>query len=238
MARINDKDYNDHFTLANIPYGVISTPDNSQARIATRLHGSFFVISELIQCGLLGNLDSTIQKALSADRLNEFASLPREAHRQVRQGLQKVLDTAEAQKHAKPVASVKYHMPISIGDFTDFSCSRNHVLNASRAMTGKESIPPGFLHFPIGYSGRCSSIVAGETVVKRPTGQFLENGSVVLKPSEKVDFELELGVIVGKDSTHGSPVPIDRAEEYMFGVVLVNDWSCKSNCRKVDQNLM
>ena len=94
----------------------------------------------------------------------------------------------------------------------------------------KRFLPPGFLHFPIGYSGRTSSIVVSGTPIVRPKGQFRDTtGDVVYGASEQLDYELELACIVGKPSKWGTSVPIKDAEEHIFGLVLLNDWSGKSS---------
>ena len=121
------------------------------------------------------------------------------------------------------------HLPVSVGDFSDFSCSMDHVLNAGEAVLGKREVPPGFLHFPIGYGGRTSSIVVSGTPVKRPRGQFRADGGVVqFGPSRVLDFELEVACIVGQPSSMGEPVAIADADQHIFGFVLLNDWSGKS----------
>jgi fumarylacetoacetase len=118
------------------------------------------------------------------------------------------------------------HLPVSCGDFTDFSCSREHVLNAGEAIQGKRRLPPGFFHFPIGYEGRSSSIVVSGTPVVRPMGQFRNAlGEVVYGASEKMDYELEIACIVGKPSQLGAGIQSQDADDHIFGFVLLNDWS-------------
>lgn len=117
------------------------------------------------------------------------------------------------------------HLPVSIGDFTDFSCSKEHVLNAGEAIMGKRFLPPGFLHFPVGYTSRTSSIVVSGTPVVRPRGQFRKDGAVVYGPSEQMDYELEVACVVGKPSKWGESVHVKDADEHIFGLVLLNDWS-------------
>lgn len=120
-----------------------------------------------------------------------------------------------------------YHLPVTVGDFSDFSCSRDHVLNAGEAVMGVRQLPPGFLHFPVGYGGRCSSILAPGTFVRRPLGQFRSPEGVTFGPSRAVDFELEVAVIVGKPSAFGEPINIKQAEDHIFGFLLLNDWSAR-----------
>lgn len=117
-------------------------------------------------------------------------------------------------------------MLIAVRDFTDFSCSREHVLNASEAVFGTRSLPSGFEYFPVGYHRRSSTVVVSGTGVARPKGQFRDqNGKVGFGPTRKMDYELEVAAVIGKASVLGEPVGIEDADEYIFGVVLLNDWS-------------
>jgi fumarylacetoacetase len=118
------------------------------------------------------------------------------------------------------------HLPLSIGDFTDFSCSIDHVLNAGEVVFGKRELPPCFEKFPIAYHGRASSIVVSGTPITRPKGQYKgANGKVVFGPTQKLDYELEIAAVVGKPSTLGNPVKIEETYDHVFGLVLLNDWS-------------
>jgi fumarylacetoacetase len=165
--------------------------------------------------------------------LNAFASLPQKSHIQVRSALQSLLSTNEkdTKLHSCRAAAsaVTMHLPLSIPDFSDFSLSINHALNASGAVTGTRSLPPGFKHFPIGYAGRCSSIVVSGTKYRRPLGQYWDRSGaepkVVFGASKAVDFELEVGCVIGAASEFGTPVKAEEAMERVFGFVLVNDWS-------------
>jgi len=122
----------------------------------------------------------------------------------------------------------KMHLPFEVNGFTDFSCSRDHMLNAGEAVMGKRLLPPGALHFPIAYTGRSSSVVVSGTPIIRPNGQFKDGEEVVLGPSRQLDYELELGCIIGKPSKMGERVRIENADDHIFGVVIVNDWSGRS----------
>ena len=125
------------------------------------------------------------------------------------------------------VSEVQYHVPVRVGDFSDFSCSRDHVLNAGEAVLGKRELPPGFLHFPVGYGGRSSSILAPGMDVRRPLGQYRSPEGVVFGLSKAMDFELEVACVIGKPSNFGEPIDIDEADEHIFGFLLLNDWSAR-----------
>lgn len=231
-CRATSDTYDEHFTLANIPYGIVSTKDNVESRVATRLYGQVFILPELHRHGHLGILDEDTAEALKQPKLNALASLPRSLLSALRQKLQtalaKSLEGSQGQIHAcsYPVADVRTHVPVEVGDFSDFSCSADHVLNAGEAVTGVRKLPPGFLYYPVGYAGRTSSIVPSGTQIRRPLGQFRgPEGGVIFGPSQRVDFELEVACIIGKSSRPGEPVDINSADEHIFGLVLLNDWS-------------
>jgi fumarylacetoacetase len=121
------------------------------------------------------------------------------------------------------------YLPVEVKGFTDFSCSREHMLNAGEAATGVRSMPPGGLHFPIGYTGRASTVVVSGTPIRRPYGQFYDSEKkVVFGPSRWMDFELEMACIIGKPSKFGERVAVGDADEHIFGFVLLNDWSGES----------
>ena len=120
------------------------------------------------------------------------------------------------------------HLPLEIGDFSDYSCSKEHNLAAGRIVLGIENLPPAFYHYPIGYTGRTSSIAASGTPVQRPWGMYrssIGDRDVVFAPSEKIDFELEVGCVIGQTVERGEGCLVEKAEDHIFGFVLLNDWS-------------
>lgn len=134
------------------------------------------------------------------------------------------------------IDSVTMLLPFKINGFTDFSCSIEHVLNAGEAVLGSRSLPPGMLHFPIGYSGRASSIVCSGVSVHRPWGQFRlpphssspSPPEIIFAPTRQLDYELEVAAIIGTPSPSlGTPIPLSRAEDHIFGFVLLNDISAR-----------
>ena len=121
------------------------------------------------------------------------------------------------------------HLPAEIGDYTDFYSSRQHATNVGTMFRGPENaLMPNWLHLPVGYHGRASSVVLSGTEVVRPKGQQKpDDGAPVFGPSKLLDIELELGFFVGPGNELGSPIPIEDAREHIFGFVLVNDWSAR-----------
>jgi len=121
-------------------------------------------------------------------------------------------------------------LPIDIGDYTDFYSSKEHATNVGSIFRGKENaLMPNWLHIPVGYHGRSSSIVVSGTPIRRPYGQTLPAGKTqpVFGPSQLLDMELETAFITTAANNLGEPIPIDEAEDYIFGMVLFNDWSAR-----------
>jgi len=166
--------------------------------------------------------------------LNKLAAAPKAELLKLRKSLQAALsDEAIICKHGIPVAQVQMHLPVKVEGFVDFSCSKEHMLNAHEAVWNEPGVmPPGALHFPIGYSGRASSIVVSGTDIRRPYGQYYEGKDIVFGPSKWVDFELEMGCIIGKPSKFGERVSVKDADDHIFGIVLVNDWSGEQHTQK------
>ncbi|RKO82755.1 hypothetical protein BDK51DRAFT_24287 [Blyttiomyces helicus] len=167
-------------------------------------------------------------------------SLGRPAWREARETLQTLLsatgpsvlrDNAALRASALvPLASVTYHLPATIGDYTDFYASKEHATNVGVMFRGKENaLMPNWVHIPVGYHGRASSVVITGTPLKRPSGLILD--PVTKKPyysaCKKLDFELEVAFLVGTGNELGKPIPINKADEHIFGMVLMNDWSAR-----------
>ncbi len=124
-----------------------------------------------------------------------------------------------------PVSEVQWHLPFAVADYVDFYSSLEHATNMGRMFRpDKEPLTPNWRRLPIGYHGRAGTVVAGGTEIRRPHGQRKAGD---FGPSQKLDFELELGFVIGKPSHLGEPVPVERALEHVFGAVLVNDWSAR-----------
>ena len=121
-------------------------------------------------------------------------------------------------------------MPIRVGDYTDFYSSEEHATNIGKMFRDpKNALLPNWKHLPVGYHGRASSIVVSGTPIHRPVGQTKpkEDQPPVHGPTKRLDFELEIGFVTGKNTLLGQSIPTDKAEEYIFGLVLLNDWSAR-----------
>ncbi|KAI0590698.1 fumarylacetoacetate hydrolase protein [Pyrenophora tritici-repentis] len=236
-----------HFSLANIPFGVISTPSSKAPRVAVAI-GEHALDLEAFAAnnGFLGL--STIQPhqaVFSQPSLNAFAALGRPIHSVVRKYIQTVFseettypdvlkNNAVLQKQVLiPLKDIKAHLPFKIGDYTDFFVGLNHAYNCGVIFRGAQNaLNPNYKHLPVGYHGRASSIVPSGTPIRRPNGQILldptaEKKVPTFSPCKKLDFELELGAFVCGSNEQGVPIPVDQAAANLFGVVLMNDWSAR-----------
>ncbi|GAB2601946.1 fumarylacetoacetase [Spirosoma areae] len=213
-------------------YGIFSYGSNSP-RVGFKV-GKYILDLEIVS--LLGYFDAlSIDLAVFAQSaLNNFIALGKPAHRAVRQRLDALLEheaKALADVHDQVFiheSSVQMHLPVRIGDYTDFYAGIHHAGNVGR-MFRPDSDPllPNYKHMPVAYHGRASSIVVSGTPIHRPNGQFMQAGALTFGPSQALDFELELGLIIGKSNPLGESVPVDEAEDFIFGVVLFNDWSAR-----------
>ena len=235
-----------HFSLANIPFGIITTPVSSSPHVAVAIGNyaldlSVFASSSgFSECpAITSHLDVFSQPAL-----NDFAALGRTVHREVRQYLQKIFvdkskfspaegPTEPSDRGLFPLKDIETHLPFRIGDYTDFFVGKYHAQNAGAMIRGiSNALHPNYMHLPVGYHGRASSVVVSGTSIRRPHGQVMDNPAAknpkpIFTPSKRLDFELELGAFVCKANKMGEPVSIKEAEENIFGLVLMNDWSAR-----------
>ena len=242
-----DVDPKSHFSIYNIPFGIITTADNKKPRPAIAIGDEALDLAAFTEGNGFSAL-STIQPYQSVffePTLNAFADLTREYHTIVREYLQSVLLVGgpfpeilqrnfELRKKALiPLDQVENHLPMKIGDYTDFYAGLNHAHNVGTLFRGADNaLQPNYMHLPVGYHGRASSVVVSGTPIQRPNGQILENPGAdvkqpILAPSRKLDFELELGCFVCANSDMGDVIRIEDAPDYLFGLVLMNDWSAR-----------
>jgi fumarylacetoacetase len=164
--------------------------------------------------------------------LNHFMAAGREVWWEIRQRLTRLVggEQASLKKEALiPVHKAQMHLPVEIGDYTDFYASREHATNVGIMFRGKENaLMPNWLHLPVGYHGRASSVVISGTDVVRPRGQVKpKDAPLEFAASRQLDFELEMGFFVGAGNELGEPISIENAHEHIFGMVLLNDWSAR-----------
>ena len=226
---------NSDFPLQNLPYGVFQ-PQGEHARVGVAIGTEVLDLEALEAAGLL---PTGAQNVFGQTSLNAFIALGRPVWQQVRARLQQLLsadcaelrdNTALRAKVFYPQASVSMLLPIEVPGYTDFYSSKEHAYNVGCMFRDpKNALLPNWSELPVGYNGRASSVVVSGTDLVRPSGQIkLPNEErPVFSACRKLDFELETGFIVGKATALGEPIAIAEAENHIFGMVLLNDWSAR-----------
>lgn len=226
---------NSDFTLYNIPFGIYQKDGSYKA--CTRVGDTIVDLEQCLTSSLFDGL-GLYPGIFSHQYLNDFIRLGKKVTSQVRLRLQAGLTVGGYLDHAKyrdsgiflSVEDILMTLPVKIGDYTDFYSSKEHATNVGIMFRDpSNALLPNWLHLPVGYHGRASSIVPSGTPIHRPSGQTMPDGAEnpIFGPSKQLDFELEMGFVVGKDSSMGSTISTDEAEEYIFGLMLFNDWSAR-----------
>jgi fumarylacetoacetase len=225
------------FPIQNIPFGVFLTRDDI-ITIGTRIGNTAIDLGALHQLGYFDGIPLTDDIFLQ-DTLNDFISDGKKTWRLVRNRISEIFDAKndtlqKNEDHKKIVlftmAEIEMQLPVQIGDYTDFYSSKEHATNVGTMFRDPDNaLLPNWLHIPVGYHGRSSSIVTSGTPIRRPMGQTMpaDADKPVFGPSKLVDFELEMAFITTDANVLGEPIPVDEAEDYIFGMVLFNDWSAR-----------
>ncbi|KAF9733982.1 hypothetical protein PMIN06_005188 [Paraphaeosphaeria minitans] len=219
--------YTSHFGINNIPYGIARSSKRSAPQAVTRIGDEVIFLAELSKQAPLAEISANLSSIFAEKTLNTFAAQPKNVHVQTRAAIQEAYKNSLHKEYSEDIKDVELLLPVQVGDFTDFSVSRDHVTNAPKALFGKPQLPHTFHNFPLGYAGRCSSIYVSPTPVTRPIGQFLENGKATFGASRALDYELEVGAIVGRPLAGDADIYAKDMDEHIFGLVLVNDWSSR-----------
>ena len=209
VASANDPESD--FPVNNLPYGVFSTVGAPRCGVAI---GD--MILDVSGMGPAGIFD--------AGNWNAFMALGADAWAEFRAELQALLREGAEERPLVRQSEATMHMPFAVAEYTDFYAGRHHAENMGEILRGTKGLPANWLHIPIGYNGRASSVVVSGTDIRRPLGQL---GAGRFGPCEKLDIELELGAIVGSASAMGQPVSTTEADDMIFGFVLLNDWSAR-----------
>lgn len=225
------------FSLDNIPFGIGSVNDGSP-RGATRIGDFAIDLNALQKAGLFSGINLP-DDIFSQSTLNEFIGLGKPVTTSVRARIQELLasengefrDNEQLRVDAlRRVSEVQMHMPVHVGDYTDFYSSKEHATNVGTMFRDPDNaLLPNWLHIPVGYHGRASSIVVSGTPLHRPKGQTIapDADKPSFGPSKLLDFELEMAFIVGKPNALGDSVSVANAEDHIFGMVVFNDWSAR-----------
>lgn len=228
---------NSDFPIQNIPFGVFLTRDDI-ITIGTRIGDTAIDLGALHQLGYFEGIPLTDDIFLQ-DTLNDFIADGRKTWRAVRDRIAEIFDENNEtlknnEEHRTRVLftldEIEMQMPVQVGDYTDFYSSKEHATNVGTMFRDPDNaLLPNWLHIPVGYHGRSSSIIPSGIPIHRPQGQKLPQGAdePIFGPSRLLDFELEMAFITTDSNQLGEPIPIDEAESYIFGMVLFNDWSAR-----------
>ncbi len=225
------------FPIQNIPFGVFLTKDDV-ITIGTRIGDHAIDLGALQQLNYFEGIELTDDMFMQ-DTLNDFISDGKKTWRLVRNRIADIFDEKNPQlrdneSHRDVVIfrmdEVEMQLPVMIGDYTDFYSSKEHATNVGKMFRDPENaLLPNWLHIPVGYHGRSSTIIPSGIPIHRPMGQTLPAGesTPVFGPSRSVDFELETAFITTDANVMGENIPVHEAEDYIFGMVLLNDWSAR-----------
>jgi fumarylacetoacetase len=229
-------DPNTDFPIQNLPFGVFRRPGSGFVpRIGVAIGDRVLDLAGCYDAGLLDDASPSAQ-ACRAPRLNELMSTGRVAATSLRRALSHLLraDAGSKQRDAAravlmPMSECELTLPADIGDYTDFYASVHHATNVGSMFRPDNPLLPNYKWVPIGYHGRASSIVVSGEGIRRPLGQTRDgnDGPPTFGASKRVDYELEVGAFIGAGNALGSPIAIDDAEQHVFGLCLVNDWSAR-----------
>ncbi|MEX0407553.1 fumarylacetoacetase [Aquibium sp. LZ166] len=224
------------FPIQNLPFGRIEHPRLGRgARVVVAIGDRALDVAAAAQaCGFTG-LAGEAAAACSDGDLNALIALSPAHATVLRHALFDSLhestpaDDRAPESALVPISEAQLLLPMAIGDYTDFFCSMHHAMNASRIFKGPETLRPNFHYLPIGYHGRASSVVVSGTDIRRPMGELppLGDAPPPYAPCAMLDYEVELGIVVRGGNTLGETIPIDRAEDAIFGACLQNDWSAR-----------
>lgn len=229
---------NSDFPIENIPFGIFSTSENGTPRAGIAIGKQILDLSVIHDAGLFDDLGIALG-AFNRSTLNDFIALGRPVWTATRNRIIDLLTEGNDElKNNLPLIEmalfeqekVQMHLPVQIGDYTDFYSSREHATNVGTMFRDPaNALLPNWLHLPVGYHGRASSIMISGTPFHRPKGQTKapEAAAPTFGPTRLLDFELEMAFIIGKPNELGNSVEVDEAEDHIFGMVLFNDWSAR-----------
>lgn len=225
------------FSIQNIPFGIFKT-SNTNPRAATAIGNKVLDLSALQAAGLFDGIDLP-SDIFSKSTLNGLMELGKATCREVRDRLSDLLEESDTELRDNDtlrseafydMEAVEMLMPVSVPNYTDFYSSEQHAFNVGTMFRGPENaLMPNWKHIPVGYHGRASSIVVSGTPFHRPKGQTKADDADApsFGPCRLLDFELEMAYITGKENALGDSVSTSEAEDYIFGFVILNDWSAR-----------
>lgn len=230
-------DLDSDFPIQNIPFGIAKK--GNTAFIATRVGNTVIDLTVLADFGYFDQVDVPDLSVFYQDSLNDFAALPKKTRIAVRERLSELFTDSCIELHSNnqvcklalnSLDAVEMQLPVKVGDYTDFYSSIEHATNVGVMFRDpSKALLPNWKHLPVGYHGRASSIVVSGTNIHRPLGQTRpdDNEPPVFGPSKQLDFELEMAFITSAKTALGESIPVEKAEDAIFGLVLFNDLSAR-----------
>lgn len=221
------------FPIQNLPFGAFRRAAGEPTRLGIAIGDRVLDLAGAVEDHLLPELEDALRDALCAPLLNPLLALGPPAWSRVRSAVSQLLSVDTGTRldpgRLPARADVRLELPVGIGDYTDFYASIHHATNVGRMFRPEQPLLPNYKYLPIGYHGRASSLIPSGTTIRRPRGQRKLEGEAVptFGPTERLDYECEVGLVIGSGNRLGEPIPIERAGEHIFGYCLVNDWSAR-----------
>ncbi len=230
---------NSHFPIQNLPYGVCRLKSGGEIFICSAIGDYAVNLKALEEANLFHGPELDGKTVFNERSLNKFMELGRKAWAEARTTLSNLLSADETKLRDNeslreqafiPMNEVEMVLPVQIGDYTDFYSSEQHATNVGTMFRGPENaLKPNWKHLPVGYHGRASSVVVSGTELHRPQGQTIPNEDEppVFGTCKLLDFELEMGFLTGPGNALGDRISVKNAQDHIFGLMLVNDWSAR-----------
>ncbi len=221
------------FPLQNLPLGVFALDDDELPCLGVAIGDQVLDLNATSEALWADNVTDVIADACALESLEMLMLWEPEVWSDLRGRLSRLLragssQRAQVEEFLYPQSEVQMQLPTTIGDYTDFYCNLHHATNVGSMFRPDNPLLPNYKHVPIGYHGRASSIVISGTNIRRPCGQTAgDDNQPSFGPSKWLDYELEVGLFVGQNNPLGEAIPIAKAEDYIFGLCLVNDWSAR-----------
>lgn len=223
------------FPIQNLPFSIFRRRGSAETlRGGVAIGGQVVDLAAVAEAGILQGVAGEAAATCTAPQLNAFMAQGRESWSALRLALSRALREgsefgARLQPCLVPMSEVEYALPARIGDYTDFFTSIHHATHVGRLFRPENPLRPNYQWLPIGYHGRASSVRVSGYSFHRPRGQTRapHASEPILEPSQRLDYELEVGAFVGPGNPLGEPIPVDEAEQHVFGLCLLNDWSAR-----------
>ncbi len=224
------------FPLQNLPFCAFETSPAEEVHLGAGIGDFVLDLHATASAGLFDHLGAEVRSACTGPHLNPLMQCGRAANSLLRHSIMRLLrEDADAAHRSRiesflyPQTGTAFRLPVQVGDYSDFYASVHHATNVGRLFRPDQPLLPNYKFIPIGYHGRASSLVVSETAITRPRGQTqsASDGHPSFGPTKQLDYEIEVGAYIGAGNTLGQPISIDSAEQHLFGISLLNDWSAR-----------